>query len=221
MCKGRKLVLILIFLLTIPFFTLSISFIAATNTSTVYGYIKDKKGNPIEGCVITAFISGMQEGQNTTNEDGYYEIDLGLLMSTTYVSLHSEPENNFKNKVTGTTIYSGQDKLKNITLEQFFALVIGGASENRFTIDANGMYQVLKDHYSFTDDNIWLLTYDSVTGRDRQVSKSNILWAIGVIASKSTSIDHVYIWITSHGYYDEFQTGYDLQQKILAQQILM
>ncbi|MBN1328247.1 MAG: hypothetical protein JXA54_02125 [Candidatus Heimdallarchaeota archaeon] len=199
--------MILIFLLTIPFFTLYISFVTATNTSNVYGYVKDNKGNPIEGCDVTAFISGMQEGQSTTNEDGYYEIDLGLLMMTTYVSLHMEPESNFKDKVVGTTVYSGQDKLKNITLEQFFALIVGGASDTRFNIISSGMYQTLVNHYNFNDDNIWLLTYGDVSNRDRQVSNVNILWAIGEIAAKSTSIDHVYIWVTSHGYYDEFQTG--------------
>lgn len=205
--KRKSLIIIVIPLLLIPIILNYTDVLASS--SHVYGYVEDNSGNPLQSCLVEVYIGGYFEGDDTTDANGYYSINLGQLGGTTYVTLYFYPYRNFKDKVTGTSVRRNQDKQKDVVLKQFFALVIGGGPEKRFNDDSQGMFNTLQNFYSFDQygHNIWYLSVGTSDDRDRAVSKANIEWAIGEIDAVSTSIDHVYVWITSHGYEDYFQTG--------------
>lgn len=99
-------------------------------------------------------------------------------------------------------------------VEEFYALIVGGGTEDRFTHDARGMFLTLTNYYGYTPQNTYLLTcepmdwvanvpvpYDAIT------SLSSVTWAINEIASKADAEDEVFIWWTGHGGYYTSKTG--------------
>ena len=201
----RKKTFSTIILISIVFgtsFLLSINMTLGLTHSTIYGFVKNSDGDYLQGVEVKAYIGSTLEDSDTTEEDGSYEVDLGLIWSTTSVTLKFYPLKNHKDKIISTTIGRAQIKRKDATLTQFFALIIGGASEVRFTTDAQLMHNVLTNYYSFDwdGDNIYMLTVGSTADQDKSTSKTNLAWAVDQIADRSSSIDQVYVWITSHGY---------------------
>ncbi|MFX1253169.1 MAG: C13 family peptidase [Promethearchaeota archaeon] len=102
----------------------------------------------------------------------------------------------------------------------WWALVVAGSNENRFTHDAFGIYNTLIDHYNFTAYQTYLLTHHPTTWegvlpyreqwggppvpwvsvpRDAVTSFENIEWAISQIADQAKPDDQVIIWWTGHG----------------------
>ncbi|MFX1515539.1 MAG: carboxypeptidase regulatory-like domain-containing protein, partial [Promethearchaeota archaeon] len=100
-------------------------------------------------------------------------------------------------------------------VEDHFAIILGGGTEDRFTHDARGMYLTLTNHYGFTPENTYLLTCETVdwvsnvpVPYDAITSLSSLTWAVNEIASKADIEDEVLIWWTGHGgYYRSETTG--------------
>jgi len=202
-------------------------FLTATNVQAgwrkVYGWVEDANSNGIQSCVVKSYVNGQITDTTSTNASGYYSVDVGYIMSNTVVTLKFYPVHNFKDKVTTTTVTRTVDKRKDVTLKQFMAILVGGADDGRFSDDAQGMHEVLVDHYSFDDygDNIYQITYDSEEDTDRTASAANFGWAIDQVAATSTSIDEVLIWITTHGVSngslqigDDWLSGDDLDDEL-------
>ena len=194
-------------LFVISLFFLSSIILTTTNiqgrfgSSAVYGYVRNGKGNGISSVLVEAYIFGMREGSDTTNTNGYYYIDLGPIFSKTYVTLKFTPVHNYKAKQVSVTVYPDQTKRKDVTLTQFLALLIAGSAEARYSNDAIAMQETLIDNYDFDSqgNNIYLLTTFNRPERDRETTVANFNWAAGQINSKSSTYDHVYIYLVSHG----------------------
>lgn len=100
-------------------------------------------------------------------------------------------------------------------VEDHFAIILGGGTEDRFTHDARGMYLTLTNHYGFTPENTYLLTCESMdwvsnvpVPYDAITSLSSLTWAVNDITSKADIEDEVIIWWTGHGgYYRSESTG--------------
>lgn len=98
-------------------------------------------------------------------------------------------------------------------IEEHFALIVGGGTEDRFTHDARGMYLTLTNYYGFTPENTYLLTCEAMdwvanvpVPYDAISSLSTLTWAINDIASKADGEDEVLIWWTGHGGFSLHQT---------------
>ncbi|MFX0065453.1 MAG: C13 family peptidase [Candidatus Hermodarchaeota archaeon] len=102
----------------------------------------------------------------------------------------------------------------------WWALIVAGSNENRFTHDAFCIYNTLIDHYNFTDHQTYLLTHHPSTWegelpypeqygdppipwvyipRDAVTSLTSIEWAVSQIADQVKPDDQVIIWWTGHG----------------------
>ena len=89
---------------------------------------------------------------------------------------------------------------------EYYALIVAGGDEQRFTHDAYNMYETLTMYYGFTYPNTFLLTphaTDSVSGqivpRDATTSVFSVEWALNEIGMLADGDDQVVIWWTGHG----------------------
>ncbi|MFX1518142.1 MAG: carboxypeptidase regulatory-like domain-containing protein, partial [Promethearchaeota archaeon] len=95
----------------------------------------------------------------------------------------------------------------------YYALIVAGQYDRRFTIDAFAMYATLQNYYGFSSQKMYLLTprthhpiSDNELPYDRLTSKANVQWAIGEIAFYADADDKVLVWWTGHGGYDSMDT---------------
>ncbi|MHA1126791.1 MAG: C13 family peptidase [Candidatus Heimdallarchaeota archaeon] len=217
-----KICSIIIFTIMLSSFFISTNYVQA-GFRKVHGFVEDANNNGIQSCKVEIYMNGFYQGYDNTNASGYYTYDLGYIMSNTIVTLKFYPVHNFKDKVTTTMVTRTTDARKDVTLKQFMAILVGGGNDSRFSNDAQGIHEVLVNHYSFDDDgdNIYQLTFNSRTNTDRNATMTDFEWAIDQVAANSTSIDEVIIWITTHGYQngslvlgDDLLSGDDLDDEL-------
>jgi hypothetical protein len=94
------------------------------------------------------------------------------------------------------------------------AIVVAGETEERFTRDALGMYDTLKECYGATDANIILVTpLTSIDGktvpRDYKTSDRFISMAFNALINIADSNDQIIVWWTGHGGYNYFDLAQD------------
>ena len=132
---------------------------------------------------------------------GYYNFSV---MSGAYETQYAHAYINFDGDMVHLNfelIYPGGDGQID-----FYALIVAGGDEQRFTHDAYNMFKTLTLYYGFYLPNVFLLTphaTDSVSGqtvpRDAVTSVLQVEWAINQIAMMSDADDQVVIWWTGHG----------------------
>jgi hypothetical protein len=192
------------------------------STDLVYnGYVKDTDGNAIKGAVVKLYSGNSYKGQDSTSSSGYYSITIQQISNANLKASK-------KGYVTQTKSVGDKGGKNNFNLKGFWALIVGGETESRFTLDAVNMYNTLIDHYSFTESRIYLLTTDATIDqstldgntntegnfltngngnedfdypvpRDRATSRANVEWATNQLENKVCSGDQVVVWWTGHG----------------------
>lgn len=209
--KQKLVIIAFIFLIIAPIFFTTTNAFSRFGIGKIYGYVRNGKGARINGVLVEAYVGSFKEDQDVTDAYGRYDIDIGLISSKTYVTLKFTPSGNYKAKQISTSVYPGETKRKDATLTQFLALIIAGSSEERYNIDAIFMQETLIDHYNFdsSGNNIYLLSVFNLPERDREATVDNVNWAIGEIASKSSSIDQVLVFILSHGSTNWIKIGFE------------
>ncbi|MCE7744391.1 MAG: hypothetical protein GPJ52_04580 [Candidatus Heimdallarchaeota archaeon] len=208
--------LVSIIVLSTIFSTINVS--GRPGWGKIYGYVKNGKGTGINNVLVEAYIGSFKEDEDTTDSSGRYDIDLGFIFSKTYVTLKFTPIHNYKAKQVSVSVYPDVTKRKDVTLTQFFALLIAGTPEYWASNDVIFMQETLIDHYNFDSNgnNIYLLTVFNRPERDREATVDNINWAVGQIASKASSIDQVLVFISSHGLDNWIMVGREEDDGITA-----
>ena len=138
----------------------------------------------------------------------YYDLPLGFYnfsvmvggFETQYADVYLNHDGQFENLHFMLTVPGGDGQV------DYYALIVAGAGEQRFTHDAHQMYNTLAIYYGFNPSNIYLLTpydVDPVSGqtvyRDNITSVLAVEWALNEIAMKADGDDQVVIWWTGHG----------------------
>lgn len=124
-----------------------------------YGYVKDEANQAISGVKVSLIYAGYTRDIDYTDGNGRYDVFfVNPISSPTSVTLKFE-KSYYHTITKAATGQLNQMVQKDATLtESILALIVAGETDNRFTHDAYNMYNTLIDHYSFTDNGIFLLT---------------------------------------------------------------
>lgn len=200
--NKQKIILIILVSLIVSSMIFSITNVSGRpGRGIINGYIRNGNGTGINNVLVEAYIGSFKEDEDLTDTSGRYDIDIGFIFSKTYVTLKFTPLHNYKAKQVSVSVYPDVTKRKDVTLTQFFALLIALGIQRSYSGDVLLMQDVLIDHYNFDSNgnNIYLLTAFDKPERDRETTIDNINWATGQIASKSSAIDYVLVFISGHG----------------------
>lgn len=181
--------------------------------SNYTGYVKGPGGVALKNAKVSLYVNGQYKRCDYTDSNGYYSITR-LSMSGKF-ELKASKWRYFAIKITINSMGGTYNFKLASKSRKTWALIVDGQQcsddddlEVRFTNDAKGMYDTLIDHYSCNADRIYLLSDDdTLAGRDRETTKSNVKWAINEIAKEASSVDQVIIYWTGHGRVDILWTA--------------